>query len=188
MILLIDNYDSNMNKLYTVLSQIYADVQIVRGDEVSSERISALKPAAIIISSGDIEHNSHVCAEAVNPFLGEIPVLGLGLGARILCRLLGIRTEQSAPPTKPVFNVGLDTSCPIFSELPSLIFAEEPLNEFLNVSASANTHTVTAKDEFGRGLAFRAAMGDVFGCFFSPLALSEDNSEKLLAGFTALIK
>lgn len=188
MILLIDNYDSNMNKLYPVLSQIYADVQVVRGDEVSPERISALNPSAIIIGSGNREHNSHICTEAVNPFLGEIPVLGLGLGARILCKLLGIRTEQSAPPAKPVFNVGFDTSCPIFSELPALIFAEETLNEFLNVSDSADTHTVTARDEFGRGVAFRATMGDVFGCFLSPLALSGDNGKKLLAGFAALIK
>ncbi len=188
MILLIDNYDSDMNKLYSLLSQIYADVRVVRGDEVSSERISAFNPDAIIIGSGDIEHNSHICAEGVNPFLGEIPVLGLGLGAEILCRLLGIRTEASAAPAKPVFNVGLDTSCAVFKELPGLVSAEEEITTFINPSIIADTHTVTARDEFGRGLGFKAGADKVFGCFLSPLSLSEDAGEKLLRGFTALIK
>ena len=52
MLLLIDNYDSFTYNLYQYLSELGAEVQVRRNDEVSIGDIEALSPDQIVISPG----------------------------------------------------------------------------------------------------------------------------------------
>ena len=52
MILMIDNYDSFTYNLYQYLSELGAEVEVVRNDKISLEEITAMTPEGIIISPG----------------------------------------------------------------------------------------------------------------------------------------
>ena len=52
MILLIDNYDSFTYNLYQYLSELGAEVEVVRNDETTIEEIEAMAPEKIVISPG----------------------------------------------------------------------------------------------------------------------------------------
>ena len=52
MILLIDNYDSFAYNLYQLIGSITDDIKVIRNDEMTVEQITALNPAAIVISPG----------------------------------------------------------------------------------------------------------------------------------------
>ena len=52
MILLIDNYDSFTYNLYQYIGELYADVKVVRNDEITIPEIEALAPQALIFSPG----------------------------------------------------------------------------------------------------------------------------------------
>ena len=52
MILLIDNYDSFTYNLYQYMSELGAEILVVRNDEVMLEDIEKLGPEKIVISPG----------------------------------------------------------------------------------------------------------------------------------------
>ena len=52
MLLLIDNYDSFTYNLFQYLSELGAEVVVVRNDEVTLDEIDQMKPERIIISPG----------------------------------------------------------------------------------------------------------------------------------------
>ena len=81
MILLIDNYDSFTYNLYQYLSELGADVNVVRNDQVSLEDIDALKPERIVISPGPCTpREAGISNDVVRHFGPKLPTLGVCLG------------------------------------------------------------------------------------------------------------
>ena len=52
MILLIDNYDSFTYNLYQYLSELGAEVEVVRNDQISLSEVELMQPEKIVISPG----------------------------------------------------------------------------------------------------------------------------------------
>ena len=81
MILLIDNYDSFTYNLYQYLSELGADVHVVRNDQVSLEEIDALKPERIVLSPGPCTpREAGISNDVVRHFGPKLPTLGVCLG------------------------------------------------------------------------------------------------------------
>ena len=81
MILLIDNYDSFTYNLYQYLSELGADVHVVRNDQVSLEEIDALKPERIVLSPGPCTpREAGISNDVVRHFGLKLPTLGVCLG------------------------------------------------------------------------------------------------------------
>ena len=90
MILLIDNYDSFTYNLYQGIGQLYADVKVVRNDEITLDEIEALKPEAIVISPGPgYPDSAGISAPAVRAFSGRVPILGVCLGHQAIAQAFG---------------------------------------------------------------------------------------------------
>lgn len=85
MILLIDNYDSFVFNIKTMLHQLTNDeVAVYRNDKITLDEIKRLKPSAIILSPGP-KHpkDSGICLEIFKARL-DVPVLGVCLGHQVL--------------------------------------------------------------------------------------------------------
>ncbi|MCH5336809.1 MAG: anthranilate phosphoribosyltransferase [Campylobacter sp.] len=85
MILLIDNYDSFVFNVKTMLESISKDeIKVVRNDKISLEEIKKLSPTHIILSPGP-KHpkDSGICLEIFKAKLA-IPTLGICLGHQAL--------------------------------------------------------------------------------------------------------
>ena len=81
MILLIDNYDSFTYNLYQYLSELGADVHVVRNDQVSLEEIDAQKPERIVLSPGPCTpREAGISNDVVRHFGPKLPTLGVCLG------------------------------------------------------------------------------------------------------------
>ena len=90
MILLIDNYDSFSYNLYQLVGSFYADLKVVRNDEMTVDDIRAQKPEALFLSPGPGKPaDSGICIEAVRRLSGEIPILGVCLGHQAICEAFG---------------------------------------------------------------------------------------------------
>ena len=80
MIVLIDNYDSFTFNLYQYLGE-YAEVKVVRNDEITIDELRDLKPSGIVISPGPGRpEDAGVSVEVAREFGDDIPVLGICLG------------------------------------------------------------------------------------------------------------
>jgi len=90
MILLIDNYDSFTYNLYQYMSELGAEVEVVRNDEATVEDIEAMRPEKIVISPGPCTpKEAGVSVPAVRHFAGKMPVLGVCLGHQSIGEAFG---------------------------------------------------------------------------------------------------
>ena len=81
MLLLIDNYDSFTYNLYQFLSELGAEVEVLRNDVVTIEEIDAMAPERIVISPGPCTPTeAGVSIDVVRHFGSKLPLLGVCLG------------------------------------------------------------------------------------------------------------
>ena len=81
MILLIDNYDSFTYNLYQYLSELGAEVQVVRNDQTTIEDIVAMAPEKIVISPGPCTpEKAGISNDVIRHFGESTPTLGVCLG------------------------------------------------------------------------------------------------------------
>lgn len=81
MILLIDNYDSFTYNLFQYLSELGAEVKVVRNDQVTLEDIEAMAPERIVISPGPSSPDkAGISNDVIRHFGSRIPILGVCLG------------------------------------------------------------------------------------------------------------
>ena len=90
MILMIDNYDSFTYNIVQYLSELGADIEVYRNDEISVDEIRKLKPEKIVISPGPCTPNeAGISLEVVTTFAESIPILGICLGHQSIGQAFG---------------------------------------------------------------------------------------------------
>ncbi len=94
MILLIDNYDSFTYNLYQYLSELGAEVKVVRNDQTTLEEIELLRPERIVISPGPCSPaQAGISNDVVRHFGSQLPLLGVCLGHQCVGYAFGARVD-----------------------------------------------------------------------------------------------
>ena len=90
MILIIDNYDSFTYNLYQYLSELGADVTVVRNDKVTVEQIEESRPQGIVVSPGPCTPREAGISQEVILRMGpQVPTLGVCLGHQCVGQAYG---------------------------------------------------------------------------------------------------
>ena len=90
MLLLIDNYDSFTYNLFQYLSELGADVHVVRNDKATIDELSEMGPERLVVSPGPSHpRNAGISIDAIKHFSGKIPVLGVCLGHQAIGEAFG---------------------------------------------------------------------------------------------------
>ena len=91
MILLLDNYDSFTYNLYQYLSELGADVRVVRNDQTTVEDIDGMEPEKVVISPGPCTPDKAGISNDVIRHFGDAgtPVLGVCLGHQCVGQTYG---------------------------------------------------------------------------------------------------
>lgn len=188
MILLIDNYDSFTYNLYQGIGQLYADVKVVRNDEITLDEIEALKPEAIVISPGPgYPDSAGISAPAVRAFSGRVPILGVCLGHQAIAQAFGgkiVHAKQLMHGKASM--VRITEHNPLYYGMPDEIevaryhslIAQEPLPESL---------IVTARDEAGQVMGLRHKEHPTYGVQFHPESILTRCGEKLIENFLSRV-
>ena len=81
MLILIDNYDSFTWNLWHFLSDLGAEVEIVRNDATTVEAVLTRNPQGLILSPGPgMPETAGICVDLIGAAAGKITVLGVCLG------------------------------------------------------------------------------------------------------------
>ena len=78
MLLLIDNYDSFTYNLFQYLSELGAEVEVIRNDKATVAELAELKPERVVVSPGpSTPDNAGISVDVIKHFAGKVPVLGV---------------------------------------------------------------------------------------------------------------
>lgn len=89
-ILMIDNYDSFTYNLVQYLTELGADVQVVRNDQIAVEEIERIAPDKIVISPGPCTpKEAGISVETIHRYAGRYPILGVCLGHQSIGHAFG---------------------------------------------------------------------------------------------------
>jgi len=95
-LLLIDNYDSFTYNLFQYLSELGAEVVVVRNDKTTLEEIGRMKPERIVISPGpSTPLQAGISNDVIRHFGSRLPVLGVCLGHQCIGYSYGATIGQA---------------------------------------------------------------------------------------------
>ena len=87
-ILLVDNYDSFTYNVYQLMSELGADVEVVRNDKISVDKVKNY--SAVIISPGPgVPSDAGISEKIIAELKGELPILGICLGHQAIGEVFG---------------------------------------------------------------------------------------------------
>ncbi|MBM4201501.1 MAG: aminodeoxychorismate/anthranilate synthase component II [Gammaproteobacteria bacterium] len=89
-VLMIDNYDSFTYNLVQYLSELGAEVEVVRNDQIAVEAIDTIAPDRIVISPGPCTpREAGISVDTIRRYGGRVPILGVCLGHQSIGYALG---------------------------------------------------------------------------------------------------
>ena len=184
MLLMIDNYDSFTYNLVQYFGELKQDVAVYRNDEITLEKIDALRPRYIVISPGPCTPNeAGVTLDTINRFAGSIPILGVCLGHQAIGQAFGGQVIRAKSLMHGKTSAIVHTGSGVFAGLPtpftatryhSLAVKRETLPDCLDVSAW------TADGEI---MGVRHKQLAVEGVQFHPESILTERGHALLANF-----
>lgn len=90
MLLLLDNYDSFTYNVYQLLSELGAEVEVIRHDKTTVEEIRSRGYEGIVISPGPgVPKDAGISEDVIRELGGEVPILGICLGHQAIGEVFG---------------------------------------------------------------------------------------------------
>jgi len=185
-ILLIDNYDSFTFNLYQFLSELGAEVEVVRNDATTLDAIDARlgEIERIVISPGPCTPaEAGISMPLVKRFAGRVPILGVCLGHQAVGAAFGGRVIRAPMlmhgKTSEIFHSGAG----VFRGLPSPFTATRYHSLIVERSTLPASLEITAESADGIIMGLRHRELDVEGVQFHPESILTLVGKDLLANF-----
>ena len=184
MILLIDNYDSFTYNLYQYLSELGADVHVVRNDAVTLEDIEELRPEKIVVSPGPCTPlEAGISNDVVRELGRHTPLLGVCLGHQCIGYAFGATVGYAGEIVHGKTSQVRHDGRGVFKGLPN------PLQGIRYHSLSVHRETlppeieVTATSDSGVVMGLRHKEYPIEGIQFHPESIMTQCGKDILRNF-----
>jgi anthranilate synthase component 2 len=186
---MIDNYDSFTYNVVQYFSELGADVQVYRNDEITIEQIEALNPDHLVISPGPCTPNeAGISVEAIRHFAGKLPILGICLGHQSIGQVFGgdiVRAGQvmhgkTSPVVHADSGVFKELNNPmIATRYHSLVIDKKTLPDCLEITSWTENQDGSMEEIMG----VRHKELDIEGVQFHPESILTVQGHELLNNF-----
>jgi anthranilate synthase/aminodeoxychorismate synthase-like glutamine amidotransferase len=184
MLLLIDNYDSFTYNLYQYLSELGAEVEVVRNDMATVEGLAVMKPERVVVSPGPSSpQNAGVSVEAIRHFGGKVPVLGVCLGHQCIGVAYGGVVESAGEIRHGKTSLIRHDGQGVFAALPNPFEAVRYHSLAIRPDRVPKELEVTARTDNGIIMGVRHRRLRVEGVQFHPESIMTEPGKALLANF-----
>ena len=184
MLLLIDNYDSFTYNLYQYLSELGADVQVRRNDQVSICEIESKSPDHIVISPGPCTPSeAGLSCQIIEAFGPNTPVLGVCLGHQAIGQTYGGRVLQAPEPMHGKTSLMYHGGQGVFRNLPLPFEANRYHSLIVERSTLPAELEITAETADGLIMGIRHCTYPVEGVQFHPESIMTPIGKDLLRNF-----
>ena len=187
MLLLIDNYDSFTYNLYQYLSELGAEVEVVRNDRATVREMDRMRPERVVISPGpSTPEHAGVSIEAVRHFAGRTPLLGVCLGHQCIAEAYGATIAGAGEIRHGKTSLIHHDGRGIFEGVESPFEAVRYHSLAVQPDTVPDELDVTARTENGIIMGIRHRTLPVEGLQFHPESILTEPGKKLLANFLAM--
>ncbi len=184
MILMIDNYDSFTYNLVQYLSEIGAELKVVRNDERTVDQLLALKPQGIVISPGPGRpEGAGVCLELIKAAAGNIPLLGVCLGHQSIAQAFGATIDYAPTLMHGKTSAINHEESILFKGLTNPFVATRYHSLVVKPDTVPDGFTVTAKTADGVIMALENKALRLFGVQFHPESIMTPDGKDILRNF-----
>lgn len=185
MIVLIDNYDSFSYNLYQMIGSMYAEVTVIRNDEITVAELEKMKPERIILSPGPGRpEKAGICEEVVRYFAGKVPILGVCLGHQAICHVYGGKiTYAKVLMHGKQSRIVVDEKEKLFQGIHEKILAARYHSLVLEEESVPECLKVIARADDGSIMAVRHKKYEVYGVQFHPESVLTPEGKKILENF-----
>ena len=184
MLLLIDNYDSFTFNLYQYLSELGAEVEVHRNDEISVEDCLAMGADQIVISPGPCTpKEAGISVDLVRAAAGEVPLLGVCLGHQAIGEALGATVSYAGEILHGKTSMITHDGKGVFTGLPNPFEGIRYHSLAIDPETVPDELEVTARSESGVIMGVRHKTLSLEGIQFHPESIMTKTGHQLLANF-----
>jgi anthranilate synthase component II len=184
MLLMIDNYDSFTYNLVQYFGELGEDVHTYRNDEITLEKIAALKPDRICISPGPCTpHEAGVSVPLLKNFAGKLPILGVCLGHQSIGAAFGGKIIRAQQVMHGKTSVIQHTGLGVFKNIPNPYTVIRYHSLAIERASLPDCLEVTAWTEDGEIMAVRHKEFAIEGVQFHPESILSEHGHALLKNF-----
>jgi anthranilate synthase/aminodeoxychorismate synthase-like glutamine amidotransferase len=184
MLLLIDNYDSFTFNLYQYLSELGAQVEVHRNDEISVEDCLAMGAEQIVISPGPCTPaEAGISIELVRAAAGEVPLLGVCLGHQAIAEAYGGTVNYAGEIMHGKTSMIEHDGKGVFRGLPNPFEGIRYHSLALDPATVPAELEVSARSDSGVIMGLRHRTLAVEGVQFHPESIMTKTGHQLLANF-----
>lgn len=192
MLAMIDNYDSFTYNIVQYLSELGAEVQVFRNDEITIEQLAALQPERLVVSPGPCTPNeAGISMAAIRYFAGKIPVLGVCLGHQSIGQVYGGDIVRARQIMHGKVSAIYHQQQGVFSALPSPINATRYHSLVVDKNTLPDCLEITAWTQFDDGsvdeiMGVKHKSLSVEGVQFHPESILSEYGHDILQHFLRL--
>ncbi len=184
MLLLLDNYDSFTYNLYQYLSELGADVQVHRNDQITLDEIETLQPDHIVVSPGPCTPNeAGLSCQVIETFGSRIPLLGVCLGHQSIGQVYGGRVIRAPEPMHGKTSPMHHSEQGVFRGLPRPFVANRYHSLIVERATLPDVLMITAETEDGLIMGLKHRTYPVEGVQFHPESIMTPVGKDLLRNF-----
>ena len=184
MLLILDNYDSFTYNVFQLLSELGADVEVIRNDQTTVEEIRAKKYDAVVLSPGPgIPSDAGITEQVIRELGGEVPILGICLGHQAIGEVFGGKIVRAGEivhgKTSPLHHNGKGLYEGIPQNVPigryhSLVIDRATLPDCLEVTSDLADGTI---------MGVRHKAKNIEGIQFHPESILTPDGKKMMENF-----
>ncbi|GAC1360103.1 MAG: aminodeoxychorismate/anthranilate synthase component II [Ktedonobacteraceae bacterium] len=184
MLLLLDNYDSFTYNLYQYLSELGAEVQVHRNDQITLDAIEALQPDHIVVSPGPCTPNeAGLSCLVIETFGPRIPLLGVCLGHQAIGQVYGGRVIRAPEPMHGKTSPMHHHEQGVFRGLPHPFEANRYHSLIVERATLPDVLEITAETDDGLIMGLKHRTYPVEGVQFHPESIMTPVGKDLLRNF-----
>lgn len=184
MLLLIDNYDSFTYNLFQYLSELGADVEVRRNDQVSIGEIESMRPDHIVISPGPCTPaEAGLSCQIIESFGPGTPILGVCLGHQAIGQTYGGHILQAPEPMHGKTSLMYHQEKGVFRNLPIPFEANRYHSLIVERPTLPADLEITAETADGLIMGLRHRVYPVEGVQFHPESIMTPLGKDLLHNF-----
>jgi anthranilate synthase component 2 len=185
-VLLLDNYDSFTYNLFQYLSELGAQVEVVRNDAVTVAGIAAKRPDRIVVSPGPCTpSDAGISVDLIRELGPHVPTLGVCLGHQALGQAFGGAVVRAPTVMHGKISPIHHANQGVFADLPAPFPATRYHSLIVRRDDLPDELEVTAWTDDGLIMGLRHRTHPIQGVQFHPESIMTDSGKQLLRNFLA---